>query len=247
MLHAKYSHIQIPARLLLDSTVVIIFHRWENSSISQLVNEEVGVQASKPGCFISHSSLGFVTVQACHQEDFLETAKYREQTGPGLIFRKVKVLVTQSCQLFTTPWTVAHQVLLSMGFSRQPHWRGLPFLSPGYLPDLGIVLRSPTLQQILYHLSHHERPTWISFPLSILIHLERDRERNLLVNLGHMFIPVMGRHGHVIGSFMNRKESLLRKRNAFIRRRWPGMLCRQNLKMHTLSLELVSVRASLIA
>ena len=86
----------IPARLLLDNAIVIMFHRWENLSISQLVNEEVGVQTSKPGCFISHSSLGFVTVQAFHQEDFPERARYREQTGPGLIFRKVKMLVTQS-------------------------------------------------------------------------------------------------------------------------------------------------------
>ena len=46
----------------------------------------------------------------------------------------------------STPWTVAHQAPLSMGFSRQEHWSGLPFLSPGDLPDLGIELRFPTLQ-----------------------------------------------------------------------------------------------------
>ena len=40
-----------------------------------------------------------------------------------------------------TPWTV--QVPLSMGFSRQEYWSGLPFLSPGYLPDPGIERRSP--------------------------------------------------------------------------------------------------------
>ena len=37
-----------------------------------------------------------------------------------------------------TPWTVAHQALLSMGFSRQEYWSGLPFLSPGDLPNPGI-------------------------------------------------------------------------------------------------------------
>ena len=37
-----------------------------------------------------------------------------------------------------TPWTVAHQVPLSMGFSRQEYWSGLPFPSPGDLPDSGI-------------------------------------------------------------------------------------------------------------
>ena len=36
-----------------------------------------------------------------------------------------------------TPWTVAHQAPLSMGFSRQEYWSGLPFTSPGDLPDPG--------------------------------------------------------------------------------------------------------------
>ena len=39
---------------------------------------------------------------------------------------------------FATPWIVAHQVPLSMGFPRQEHWSGLPFPSPGDLPDPGI-------------------------------------------------------------------------------------------------------------
>ena len=47
---------------------------------------------------------------------------------------------------FATPWTVAHQAPLSMGFSRQEYWRGLPFSSPGDLPDPGIKPRSPALQ-----------------------------------------------------------------------------------------------------
>ena len=45
-----------------------------------------------------------------------------------------------------TPWTVAHQALLSMGFSRQEYWSGLTFLSPEDLPDPGIKPRSPALQ-----------------------------------------------------------------------------------------------------
>ena len=47
-------------------------------------------------------------------------------------------------QLFATSWTVAHQVLLSMGFSRQEYWSGLPFPSPGDLPYPGIEPGSPT-------------------------------------------------------------------------------------------------------
>ena len=55
--------------------------------------------------------------------------------------------------LFATPWTVAHQAPLSMGFSRQEHWVRLPFLSPWHLPDPGTELASPC-RQLLYHLSH---------------------------------------------------------------------------------------------
>ena len=44
---------------------------------------------------------------------------------------------------FATPWTVALQAPLSMGFSRQENWSGLPFPSPGDLPDSGIKPESP--------------------------------------------------------------------------------------------------------
>ena len=47
-----------------------------------------------------------------------------------------------------TPWTVALQVPLSMGCSRQEYWNGLSFPSPGNLPDPGIKLRSPVLQAV---------------------------------------------------------------------------------------------------
>ena len=49
-------------------------------------------------------------------------------------------------QLFVTPWTVAHEAPLSMGFSRQEHWSGLPCPAPGDHPHPRIDLGSPTLQ-----------------------------------------------------------------------------------------------------
>ena len=49
-------------------------------------------------------------------------------------------------RLFATLWTVAHQAPLSMGFSRQEYWSGLPFPSPGDLPNPGIEPGSPTLE-----------------------------------------------------------------------------------------------------
>ena len=45
-----------------------------------------------------------------------------------------------------TPWVVAHQAPLSTGFFRKEYWSGLPFPSPGDLPDPGIEAGSPTLQ-----------------------------------------------------------------------------------------------------
>ena len=47
--------------------------------------------------------------------------------------------------LFVTRWTPAHQAPLSMGFSRQEYWSGMPFLPPGDLPYPGIKPMSPIL------------------------------------------------------------------------------------------------------
>ena len=58
----------------------------------------------------------------------------------------MKVKSLSYVRLFVAPWTVAHQAPPSMGFSRQEYWSGLPFLSPGDLPDPGIEPRSPALQ-----------------------------------------------------------------------------------------------------
>ena len=58
----------------------------------------------------------------------------------------VKVKSLSRVRLFATPWTIAYQAPQSMGFSRQECWSGLPFPSPGYLPDPGIEPASPALQ-----------------------------------------------------------------------------------------------------
>ena len=59
---------------------------------------------------------------------------------------KVKMKLFSRVQLFVTPGTVAYQAPPSMGFSRQECWSGLPFPSPGDLPDPGIEPGSPALQ-----------------------------------------------------------------------------------------------------
>ena len=66
--------------------------------------------------------------------------------SPVFLHVCVCVLVAQSCPAFCDPWTVASQAPLSMEFSRQKYWSGLPFSSPGNLPNPGIEPRSSTLQ-----------------------------------------------------------------------------------------------------
>ena len=60
--------------------------------------------------------------------------------------RTLEVKSLSHVLLFATPWTVAYQASLPMGFSRQGYWNGLPFPSPGDLPDPGIEPGSPALQ-----------------------------------------------------------------------------------------------------
>ena len=62
------------------------------------------------------------------------------------VFNKPPGLIAKSCPTLVTPWAVAPQAPPSVGFSRQKYWSGLPFPSPGDLPDPGIKPRSPMLQ-----------------------------------------------------------------------------------------------------
>ena len=64
-------------------------------------------------------------------------------------------------QLFTTPWTIAHHAALSLKFSRQEYWSGLPFPTPRDLPDPGIKPTSPTspaLAVISFTTEPHGKP-----------------------------------------------------------------------------------------
>ena len=63
-----------------------------------------------------------------------------------LLVMRSEVKSLSRVRLFATPWTVAYQASQSMGFSRQEYWSGVPFPSPGDLPDPGIEPPSPALQ-----------------------------------------------------------------------------------------------------
>ena len=63
-----------------------------------------------------------------------------------ILLKESESEVAQLIRLFETAWTVAHQVSPPMEFSRHEYWSGLPFPSPGDLPDPGIEPGFPALQ-----------------------------------------------------------------------------------------------------
>ena len=114
----------------------------------------------------------------------------------------------QPCQLlspaglFVTPWTVACQAPLSMGFPRQEYCSGLPFPSQGDLHDPGVESWSPALQADSLCLSHNESaicicisPFWISFPFrspqsneqSPLCYIVGSHQLSLLYIVGYIY------------------------------------------------------------
>ena len=78
--------------------------------------------------------------------------KLRGSKVKHCFFLKVKVKSLSCVQLFATPWTGVYQAPPSMGFSRQEYWSGLPFPSPGDLPNPGIKPRSPALEVDAFNL-----------------------------------------------------------------------------------------------
>ena len=97
--------------------------------------------------------------------------------------------------LFVTPWTVAHQVLLSMESSGQKYWSRLPFPSPGDLPNPGIELTSPVspaLRLILYPLSHlgsHKYECmYVYVYIYIYVYTHKKKCSRLLINV-YMHVP----------------------------------------------------------
>ena len=100
----------------------------------------------------------------------------------------MKVLVTQSCQILCDPWTVARQGPLSVEFSRQEYWSGLPFPTPGDLPCPQIEPGSPALQADSspfespgkYALRQQAATLVHSMTVGIQIDWNKDSEENIL-------------------------------------------------------------------
>ena len=77
----------------------------------------------------------------------LSSTQHLIQLPPTFLHKVLSIsVVAQSCPTLCNPMDAAHQSPLSMGFSRQEHWSGLPFPSSGDLPDPGIEPGSSTSQ-----------------------------------------------------------------------------------------------------
>ena len=84
---------------------------------------------------------------------------------------KVKVKSLSCVRLFATPWTVAYKAPPPMGFSRQEYWSGLPFSSPGDLPNPGIELGSPALHTDALPSEHTHTHTHTHIYIYIYTHI----------------------------------------------------------------------------
>ena len=109
-----------------------------------------------------------ILVMICGQDAHKGERKFRKnlfffcEILLGVSQRKNQVIKKQSesesIRLFVTPWTAACQAPLPMGFSRQEYQSGLPFYSPGDLPEPEIEPGVPHFRHILYHLSYQGSP-----------------------------------------------------------------------------------------
>ena len=137
---------------------------WLVPTTMNLTRQLISSVLSSQKVLLSFFKLISIEVQLLYNVVFLSTIQQSESTV------KEKVLIISCIQLF--PWTVAHQTPLSMGFSRQEYQSGLPFPSPGDLPNPEIEPRSPASQAdsllsespgLTIHV-HVSPLSWISVP-----------------------------------------------------------------------------------
>ena len=110
-------------------------------SIGSSQRERLGSSREQTKTFSSTSSWAYSWV--CEPPASCLLAKQLRQNLPSIWWRWFNHCL---CLTLRAPWTVAHQAPLSMGFSRQEYWSGLPLPSPGDLSNPGIKPSSPALQ-----------------------------------------------------------------------------------------------------
>ena len=104
-------------------------------------------------------STGVYTYYFCNQISSFKNKPSQTHTHTHIHTHTEVLSCFSRVWLFTTPWTVAHQTPLSMRFSRQEYYSGLPFPSPGDLPDPAIEPPSPAMQANSLPLSHLGSPS----------------------------------------------------------------------------------------
>ena len=105
---------------------------------------------------MKRSQLSLFSVSACYSTSMLS----------AFLFHLYSCIDSESHSVLSdslVPWTIAHQAPPSMGFSRQEYWSGLPFPSPGCVPDPGVEPGLLPCRQTLYHLSHQGSPSFHQF------------------------------------------------------------------------------------
>ena len=108
------------------------------------------------GALDGHSHSFQDSHQPTVQTQTVSALEGRETTVLQICSREAKSL--SRVRLFAAPWTVAHQAPLSVGFPGQEYWSGLPFPSPGGLPDPGIEPVSPELSGGFFTTESPEKP-----------------------------------------------------------------------------------------
>ena len=131
-------------------------------------------QQGIPGCSDrSEEFLGLKATGSAHRRHLWSPGKH-DTAGAGVSFQPPLASLSLSqgrsvcVLLFVTPWIIALQAPLSMEFSRQEYWSGLPFSSPGYLLNPGIKPWSPALQADYLPSEPPGKPFSIWNPLSRL-------------------------------------------------------------------------------
>ena len=112
--------------------------------VSSLISPKFYIPCSFPNIkFVPQSMFSCLIWMKCIAQGIIVRQKAEETITQGCVY--VRVYLLNRVRLFATLWTVARQTPLSMGFSRQAYWSGLPFSPPGGLSGPGIKPGSPAL------------------------------------------------------------------------------------------------------
>ena len=117
----------------------------------------ISIQVTEKGLYQRRWYIYIYTIYIPQWYIYKETENEGSKMGRK-IFEEVFVVQSLSHAKLCNPWTVAHQASVSMGFPRQEYLSGLPFPSPGDLPDPGTESASPALQVDSLPLSHQGSP-----------------------------------------------------------------------------------------